>query len=42
MGQRGRLLTLARPLRRGPYTSLDESFARFRNETVTCSPAAGG
>ncbi|HVG68364.1 MAG TPA: lysylphosphatidylglycerol synthase transmembrane domain-containing protein [Gaiellales bacterium] len=36
VGQRtGRLLTsLARPLRRGPYTSLDESFARFRNETV--------
>ena len=28
------LTTLARPVRRGPYTSLDESFARFRNETV--------
>ena len=31
----GRLLTtVARPLRRGPYTTLDASFARFRNETV--------
>src|SRR5262249_31692052 len=29
----GRLLTaLPRPIRRGPYTTLDESFANFRNE----------